>query len=227
MSLQTKLCVAGKSFGKRGNFLSETSQDTRRNWRGLVHSQTGIHVPPNGCVRFAPSSPLASTMNGDMNSNNKGRAILPLVLAITFASTTLIFAGLFVHEHKALDRTAQALKMEADAAQELKQSVQAAIADQDKQYATQTAQDKFASFFGVYNCPDVQNENQIDLRSDGTAIFYMQTQGGDERIWGKSGTWEMDGSNIWIKKGSGQPQRYASEQGDLIDRRGNRWLHVR
>jgi T4 superinfection immunity protein len=43
-------------------------QATRLHWRGLVHSPKGIHVPLNGCVRFAPSSFPSLQAEGKMSN---------------------------------------------------------------------------------------------------------------------------------------------------------------
>src|ERR1700733_2683005 len=206
------ICVAGKSFRKRGNFLFEASQVMRQHWRGLVRSRTGIHVPLNGRIESAPFSfPLA------WKGNMKNSKIAWLLIAI-FALSNIAFASLYLSEKHSLQRTQIALNMTEKSQSEFKANVQAAVDAQSKQNVQSELID---SVYGVYNCPDVENFNQFDLRSDGTAVFYLESQDGEERIWGRNGTWELDANTIWVKKSTGELQRYTIEQDDLIDKRGN------
>ena|ERR1700722_9326866 len=136
-----------------------------------------------------------------------------------------IFLGLKLSAaNKRIEQANQIMASSAASDKELRASVQASIDSQDKQAAQQ---DATSSVYGVYNCPDVQNYNQIDLRSDRTAAIYLQNQDGTEMLTHQNATWELDGSTVWIKKTSGAMQKYTIEQDDLIDQRGNRWIHTR
>jgi hypothetical protein len=91
MNRKLTFSAVEKSFGKRGNFLFETSQVVRRHWRDLVHSQTGIHVPPNGCVRFAPYFQLP-----ERESMNRKTVLFITLLSITSITKSVSQDGNFL-----------------------------------------------------------------------------------------------------------------------------------
>ena len=147
-------------------------------------------------------------------------------LVVVFFTTTVLFACLYLSERHTLQRTETVLDMTEKSEAELRSNVQAAIAQSDKQDAQAAAQSQASSIYGVYNCPDVQNYNQFDLRSDGTVASYFERQDGSEMLTGQKATWELDGGTVWITKNAGM-QKFTVEQDDLIDSRGNRWIHTR
>ena len=132
-------------------------------------------------------------------------------LVVVFFTTSVLFAGLYLSARHTLQRTQTALDMTEKSEAELRDNVQAAIAQSDKK-------DKADAIFGIYYCESVPGRNQVDLRSGGAAVFYYD--GGRQQA-GKT-TWKLDGDTILIGT-----QKFTVEQTDLIDYRGNRWLHIR
>jgi hypothetical protein len=107
---------------------------------------------------------------------------------------------------------------------ELRGNVQAAIAQSDKQESQTAAQDRVNSVCGIYNC-EAKNvsDGRIDLRSDGTAALFVWTSSG----WypRNKTNWKLDGNSVNV--GTQTIRIFTIEQDDLIDSRGNRWIHIR
>jgi len=66
------------------------------------------------------------------------------------------------------------------------------------------------------------NPNQVDLRSDGTAVFFLDFGGTTGESPRPKTNWEMNDDTVTVGT-----TKFKIEQGDLIDSRGNRWLHIR
>lgn len=125
-----------------------------------------------------------------------------------------LLAGEVIQKHNVqseLDRTRIALSMTESNLSEFKANATAASAADDQKAGIEAVA-------GIYGCDALPTHNQVDLRSDGTAV-YLSDQG---RILGGKLQWVIDGKSITI--GSA---RFTVEGNDLIDYRGNRWLHIR
>ena len=217
MSPDITFSVAVRSTRKLRIFVEDLHRVTRRLARLVAFFNRLFAVPLVGCDGFAPFLPFASTNQGDMKNVDNGRPLLPLVLAITFASTTVLFAGLYIHEQKVLDRTQAALKVEDSSTEELKQNVQVAIIAQDKQ-------DKIEAICGIYEYSQIEGAGrEYDLRSDGTAIKLRESENAGFIRQGKNTEpWSLSGNMVTIGN-----MQFTIEGEDLIDSRGNRWMHER
>ena len=133
------------------------------------------------------------------------------ILVVVFFTTSILFGGLYFSARHTLQRTQIALGMTEKSEAELRDNVQAATAQSGKK-------DKAEAVCGIYYCASVSDRNQVDLRSGGAAVFYFK--GG--RVQAGKTTWKLDGDTILIGT-----QKFTVEQTDLIDYRGNRWLHIR
>ena len=105
---------------------------------------------------------------------------------------------------------------------ELKDSVQKAVAvgDQQADKADQRAdqQARVEAVIGIYTCDaNTLGKNKMDLRSDGSAFWFFD----NGQPAGKT-RWTFDGSAVNVGA-----SKFTTEQSDLIDSRGNRWIHVR
>jgi hypothetical protein len=149
-------------------------------------------------------------------------ATIAWVLVIVFFATSVLFACLYLSERHTLQRTQTALDMTEKSEAELRSNVQAAITQSDKQETQTAAQDRFNSICGIYYC-EVENlsVNQVDLRSDGTAVFFVRTSNAGE-IPRPAKNWQLNGNVVTAAN-----QNFTIEQDDLIDSRGNRWIHTR
>jgi len=76
---------------------------------------------------------------------------------------------------------------------------------------------------GLYEFKDPNVNNQgyqeLDLRSDGSGTFDQGFGGRPRKL-----RWEKNGASAIIVQSFGDMK---IENGDLIDHRGNRWLHIR
>jgi hypothetical protein len=149
-------------------------------------------------------------------------SITAWVLAFVFLALSILFGCLYLAERHSLQRTQTELEMTEQAAAEFKSNVEAAVNQLESQ---STAHDKASSVYGVYYCAEIQNYNKFDLRSDGTVALYLGKQDGGEMITFQKATWELVGNTVWIKKAAGI-QKFTVEQDDLIDAKGNRWIHT-
>ena len=100
---------------------------------------------------------------------------------------------------------------------ELRSNVKAAIVQSDKA-------DKAEAVLGIYNCQaGTVADGRLDLRSDGTAVFFSWT---GSRWYPRSKTsWKLDDKKVTV--GTQTIKIFTIEQDDLIDSRGNRWIHTR
>ena len=131
-----------------------------------------------------------------------------LLLLITVALAVLVMA-----EYRQLQRTKNALQMTESELAEFRTNVQKAIAADDQKTEQKS---HIEAVCGIYNA-DVPGKSQMDLRSDGTAFYYFQNgQPAGKTRW----TLSEDGVMVGDSK-------FTPEQSDLIDSRGNRWIHVR
>jgi hypothetical protein len=153
------------------------------------------------------------------------------ICAAIFAVTSILFACLYLSEKHSLQRTETALQrietaldMAEKSEAELRSSVQApeAVA---KDNVSELAAEGRQALSGIYYCQQAIWENELDLRSDGSAVWLNDSSGQ------KLGTskWETDGDTVTV--GGSQftvgGSQFKIEGSDLIDSRGNRWLHIR
>jgi len=126
---------------------------------------------------------------------------------------TVALAVLVVAEHRQLQRTKSALQMTESELAEFRTNVQKAIAADDQKTEQKS---HIEAVCGIYNA-DVPGKSQMDLRSDGTAFYYYQ----NGQPAGKT-RWTLSGDAVMVGV-----SKFTPEQSDLIDSRGNRWIHVR
>ena len=105
--------------------------------------------------------------------------------------------------------------MTEKSAAELRDNVQAAVVQSDKA-------DKTDAVCGIYYCDNAPNMNKLDLRSDGTAHFYYSNGMEIPSTRQTKQGWTLDGQKVTVGA-----KTFTIEQTDLIDNRGNRWLHIR
>ena len=129
-------------------------------------------------------------------------ALIVLLLAVALTST---------RSH--LKRTIVAMQMTEATLAELKENVQKAVAAEDQKSDQQA---RLASIIGVYRS-NVLGNNQVDLRSDGTAYWFYEGVQSAGKV-----RWTMEGNIITVGT-----VKFTQEQADLIDTRGRRWVHVR
>jgi len=142
---------------------------------------------------------------------------LAWILVVVFFTTSVLFAGLYLSERHTLQRTRTALDMTEKSEAELRSNVQAAIVQSDKT-------DKAEAVLGIYNCQaDNVAEGRLDLRSDSTAVFFSWT--GSRWYPRPKTSWKLDENKITV--GTQAVKIFTIEQDDLIDSRGNRWIHTR
>jgi predicted nucleic acid-binding Zn-ribbon protein len=163
-------------------------------------------------------------------SKRSFQSIIAWTFAAIFAVTSILFASLYLSEKHSLQRTETALDMTEKSEAELRSNVQAAIDAQDKQGTQAAAQDNVSelaaegrqALSGIYYCQQAVGKNELDMRSDGSAVWL--NEGSNQNGW--PATWTTDGDTITVITGS-RTENFKIEGADLIDARGNRWLHIR
>jgi hypothetical protein len=105
------------------------------------------------------------------------------------------------------DRLQKALEMTDASHEEFRKNVEAAVASQE--------------IAGLYEFKPAYSQRfqELDLRSDGSGIFDKGNGGTVGHIQWK----KLDDAQLNIDRVG----RFKIENGDLIDERGNRWLHIR
>lgn len=136
---------------------------------------------------------------------------------VVFFTTSVLFAGLYLSERHALQRTQTALVTTAKSEAELRSNVQAEVAVA-KDNVSQLAAEGRQALSGIYYCQQAINKNELDLRSDGSAVWLNDSSG---QKFGSS-KWTTDGDTITVGG-----VIFKIEGSDLIDSRGDRWLHIR
>ena len=114
-------------------------------------------------------------------------------------------------------KTQSALDMLEKSEATLKSSVQTADTTVNDNVSELAAEGRQA-LSGIYYCQQAIVRNEIDLRSDGSMVWLNDSSG---QKFGVS-KWTTDGDTITI--GNSQ---FKIESSDLIDSRGNRWIHIR
>jgi hypothetical protein len=143
-------------------------------------------------------------------------------LAVVFFSTSVLFACLYLSEKHSRQRTQTALDMTEKSEAELRSNVQAAIAQSEKQESQAAAQGKISAVSGIYRFSIFEGAGkEYDLRSDGTAKAFTESTAGFVGS-GRDTAWTMNGNIVTIGN-----LKFTIEGDDLIDSRGNRWLHIR
>jgi len=144
-------------------------------------------------------------------------ATIAWILVVVLFTTSVLFAGLYLSEKRSLQRIEIALEMTEKSEAELRGNVQAAITQSDKK-------DKVNAVLGIYNCEAASvADGRMDLRSDGTAVSFSWT--GSSWHPRPKTNWKLDGNTVTV--GTQAIKIFTIEQDDLIDSRGNRWVHVR
>ncbi len=146
----------------------------------------------------------------------KNSAIAWILVAIFF-TTSVLFAYLYLSERHTLQRTRAALEMAEKSEAKLRSNVQAeeAVA---KNNVSELAAEGRQALSGIYYCQQANYQNELDMRSDGSAVWLNDSSGQ------KLGTskWTTDGDTVTVGRA-----QFKIEGSDLIDSRGNRWLHIR
>jgi hypothetical protein len=139
------------------------------------------------------------------------------ILVVVFFTTSVLFAGLYLSERNVLQTTQTTLVTTEKSEAELRSNVQATVAV-PKDNVSRLAAEGRQALSGIYYCQQAINKNELDLRSDGSAVWLNGSSGQ------KFGTskWTTDGDAVTV--GGAQ---FKIEGSDLIDSRGNRWLHIR
>jgi hypothetical protein len=144
------------------------------------------------------------------------------ILVVVFFTTSVLFACLYLSERHTLQRTQIALDMTEKSEAELRSNVQTAIAQSDKRESQAAAQDKINAVCGIYRFSIFEGAGrEYDLRSDGTAKAFKESTAGFVGS-GRDIAWTMSGNIVTIGN-----SKFTIEGNDLIDSRGNRWLHIR
>ena len=76
------------------------------------------------------------------------------------------------------------------------------------------------TFCGIYSPNFRYNDQRVDLRSDGSAVISIWT--GNDWLPQSKPNWKLDGNTVTVGE-----SEFKIEGSDLIDSRGNRWLHIR
>jgi hypothetical protein len=198
-------------------------QCTRPSWRGLVHSPKGIHVPLNGCVRFAPFSFPALQPEGKMTNSKHSYAIIATIIAISMSAIVMALAA---SKNNALKAKLRAENDQISALQaQLSQFQRASIQQNNAEQVAQDDENLHEAIAGIYEFDPGEGRmpEQMDLRSDGSGFaweLYDYTQKLNQRpvAWVLS----QDNSIIWVGRNPFKP-----EGDDLIDSKGNRWERER
>ena len=139
------------------------------------------------------------------------------VLVVVFFTTSIVFAGLYLSERHTLQRTRTAL----DLAKKSEASAQASQVAENDDISRLAAEGRQA-LSGIYYSEQARHlgvyKDELDLRSDGSAVWLNDSSG--RKI--EDSKWTTDGDNITVGK-----TQFKIEGSDLIDSRGNRWLHIR
>jgi hypothetical protein len=117
--------------------------------------------------------------------------------------------------------TLQGTQIALDTAEKSEASLRGSVHAADtiaKDNVSELAAEGRQALSGIYYCQQAINKNKLDMRSDGSAVWLNNSSGQ------KFGTtkWTTDGDTVTV--GSSQ---FKIESSDLIDSRGNRWIHVR
>jgi hypothetical protein len=139
------------------------------------------------------------------------------ILVVVFFTTTVLFAGLYLSERHTLQKAQTAFDLAKKSEAELRGSIQAAQAVA-KDNVSQLAAEGRQALSGIYYCQQAVVKNEVDLRSDGSAVWLNDSSG---QKFG-SAKWTTDGDTVTV----GATQ-FRIEGSDFIDSRGNRWLHIR
>jgi hypothetical protein len=139
------------------------------------------------------------------------------VLAVMFFTTSILFACLYLSEKHALQTGRAAVDADKKSEAKLKSSVQAAEAS-TKDRVPELAAEGREALSGIYYCQQVVSRNELDLRSDSSAVWINASSGQ------KLGTskWTSDGDSLTVGT-----VKFKIEGSDLLDSRANRWLHIR
>jgi DNA-directed RNA polymerase subunit RPC12/RpoP len=154
------------------------------------------------------------------NSGQPNDSIRPLIAwgcAAFFAVTSILFACLYLSEKHSLQRTETALAMAENSEAELKSNVQATEAVA-KDNVSELAAEGRQALSGIYFCQQVNYKNELDLRSDSSAVWLNDSSG--QKL--GASKWTTDGDTITVNE-----SHFKIEGSDLIDSHGNRWLHIR
>jgi hypothetical protein len=151
---------------------------------------------------------------------------LAWILAVVFFTTSILFAYLYLSEKQTLQKTQAALAraaldMTKKSEAELKNNVQAAEAVA-KENVSELAAEGRQALSGIYYSEQARHQgvykDELDLRSDNSAVWLHDSSG--QKL--EDSKWTTDGDNITVGK-----TKFKIEGSDLIDSRGNRWLHIR
>lgn len=165
--------------------------------------------PPQSAAPIAPPQQFKASAK---SKAPKIQSFIPWAIALISICINLFL----FYRLSTLQRTQIALDMTEKSEAELKSSVQTAdtiAKDNVSQLATEGRQ----ALSGIYYCQQAINKNELDMRSDGSAVWLNDSTGH------KLGTakWTTDGDTVTV--GSSQ---FKIESSDLIDSRGNRWIHT-
>jgi hypothetical protein len=180
-----------------------------RNWACRKRSFQGTPVPDSGREYVRPFCLAAEpgTRKEIMKSNTAA-----------FFAAIVILVGLLAFEHFRLARTKIELaRVSADL-----QTANAKIAGfetaAEKTSVAELAAQGKAALSGINYCEQVVGRDKLDLRSDGSAVWMNERDG--QKL--GSAKWTTDGSTVKIGFAE-----FKIEGSDLIDGKGNRWLHIR
>jgi hypothetical protein len=139
------------------------------------------------------------------------------MLVVVFFTTSILFAGLYLSERHTLQKAQTAFDLAKKSEAELRSSIQAAEAA-TKDNVSELAAEGRQALSGIYYCQQAVVKNEVDLRSDSSAVWLNDSSG---QKFG-SAKWTTDGDTVTVGAA-----RFKIEGSDLIDSRGNRWLHIR
>jgi hypothetical protein len=143
------------------------------------------------------------------------------ILVVVFFATSVLFCCLYLSEKHSLQRTRAAFDIAQKSEAELKSHAQEAATASKDTVAAYAAEGRQA-LSGIYYSEQARHQgvyaDELDLRSDGSAVLLNEAS--SQKV--QASKWTTDGDNITVGR-----MQFKIEGSDLIDSRGNRWLHIR
>lgn len=145
-------------------------------------------------------------------------------LAIIFlASTTLLFAGLFINERQKHSEIQSPHDILADSEAPKSRQAQLDKIESDLAESKQSVRDAVSGVY-EYDKPNLEKSFILDFRSDGSVLSYYTFAGRETQMAKKFSKWSFNKEVISI---DGIGDFTPDGNDDLIDSEGNRWLHIR
>jgi predicted nucleic acid-binding Zn-ribbon protein len=175
---------------------------------------------PTSISRPKPAAPIIPPQQFKASAKSKVpniQSFIPWAIVLISVCINLFLFHRLSTRATILQRTQIALDMAEKSEAELKSSVKTAdITAKDN--VSELAAEGRQALSGIYYCQQANYRNEIDLRSDGSMGWLNDSSG--QKL--GASKWTTDGDTITIDS-----SKFKIESSDLIDSRGNRWLHIR